>query len=420
MNKIFLIIKREYLSRVKKKSFLIATILIPLLFPTIIGSIVYMAEKDSEDTGERRVLVLQEDSGLEMPESSRFTFIPFENNSDTAVEAFRQSSDFALIVPKDHLNGRFTVYSRSNLSISDQSSLENAMRRVLQKRNIDRLNLSEETVAALRPDVHLDMYNIVSDKKTHSAIAFGIGYIGGLLIYMFIFIYGAQVMQGVIEEKSSKIIEVLIAMVRPFQLMLGKIIGIASVGLTQFVIWIILMFVLTNVVFSFLGLSAGPEMQSAENMSEGTEILSMLSDIPVIPIILIFLFYFVGGYFLYGALFAAVGSAVDNQAEAQQFTLPITMPLIASIVGLSVILNNPGGEMAFWLSIIPLTSPVSMMARIGFGVPPLWELALSMSLLIGGFFLTTWIAGRIYRIGILSHGAKVNYKILARWFMQKN
>jgi ABC-2 type transport system permease protein len=258
----------------------------------------------------------------------------------------------------------------------------------------------------------------------------------GVLIYMFVLIYGMQIMLGVIEEKTSKIVEVLVSSVRPFQLMMGKILGIAAVGLLQFAIWVVLISVLSMATLSLFGV-AMPQQEAMEQISKQMNdpetaaqieeqqnkvqqfILIASEQIPVGTIIFNFAFYFLGGYLLYGALFAAVGSAVDSQQEAQQFTFPITLPLIISYFGLFMfILNDPHSPASFWFSIIPFTSPIAMMGRLGFDVP-LWQLILSQFLLIGGFILTTWIASRIYRVGILMHGTKINYRVLAKWFMMK-
>jgi ABC-2 type transport system permease protein len=246
---------------------------------------------------------------------------------------------------------------------------------------------------------------------------------------MFIFIYGNQIMQGVIEEKSSRIVEILVSSLKPFQLMMGKILGIAAVGLTQLIIWIVLIGILTTVVAGFLGMQM-PQQQAMEMASTDLgqslpntqlgDILQMISGINVTELVLCFIFYFLGGYLMYGALFAGIGSAVDAPSDAQQFMLPVTIPLIVAYLGLFVfVLNDPNSTTSFWLSIIPLTSPIAMMGRVSYGVPGL-ELALSMGLLIIGFISTTWLAGKIYRIGILMHGTKPTYKTLWKWIKTNN
>jgi ABC-2 type transport system permease protein len=256
------------------------------------------------------------------------------------------------------------------------------------------------------------------------------------MIYIFVLVYGIQIMQGVIDEKTSKIVEVIVSSVKPFQLMLGKIVGIAAVGVVQFAIWIFLISFLSTSVLGYFGLKM-PQKQAMEQVqkkfenneevkeamqvqnNQVTEILAHVSEIPFTKIAFVFVFYFLGGYLLYGALFAAVGSAVESIQESQQFQFPITLPLLVGYFGLFMfVLRDPHGTVSFWLSIIPFTSPVAMVGRIAYDVP-LWELALSMVLLIGGFIFTTWVAGRIYRVGILMTGTKVNYKVLAKWFMMR-
>jgi ABC-2 type transport system permease protein len=247
-----------------------------------------------------------------------------------------------------------------------------------------------------------------------------LGLFAGYLIYMFVFLYATQIMRGVIEEKTSRIVEVIISSVKPMQLMLGKIIGIAGVGFLQFVIWVGLTAAL------YVGLSAtlladafNPEtiaqMQAQpEAGGMATEVLSALQSINYPLVLTSFLFYFIGGYLLYGALFAAVGSAVDAESDTQQFMLPLTLPLILALLVSMRIMESPDSPLAFWFSIIPFTSPVVMMVRIPFGVP-MWELGLSMVLLVVGFLGTTWLASRIYRIGILSYGKKASFKDLWKW-----
>ena len=263
-----------------------------------------------------------------------------------------------------------------------------------------------------------------------------IGIFSGILIYFFIFLFGSQVMRGVIEEKTSRIIEVIVSSVKPFQLMMGKIIGIALVGLTQLLLWVVLTFSIVSIFqVSFSGnlpsnkteiLSTNNPLQQIDaekniNLDNGkiNEVFEAIFSIDYATIILSFIFFFLFGYLIYAALFAAIGSAVDSESDTQQFMLPITIPLIFSIVMAQVIIQNPDGPLAFWLSIIPLTSPIIMMIRIPFGVPA-FDLILSMTLLVLGFIGTTWMAGKIYRTGILMYGKKVNYKELWKWLWYKS
>lgn len=254
------------------------------------------------------------------------------------------------------------------------------------------------------------------------------------MIYFFIFMYGIQIMRGVIEEKTSRIVEIIISSVKPFQLMMGKIIGIALVGLTQFSLWIILSMGIYAVAMAAISSDSVANMVNTEQMMQGeqmnemtkaasstdleAQISGMLQQIPIAKLLISFLFYFLGGYLLYGAFLAAIGSAVDNEADSQQFMMPVTIPLIFSFVVAGTVMDNPDGALAFWLSIIPITSPVIMMVRIPFGVET-WELLLSMALLVLGFLGATWMAAKIYRTGILMYGKKITYKELWKWLSYK-
>lgn len=433
MNKIWLIAKREFLNRVQKKSFLIATIVIPLIFPTIIGVLVYVM-KEQEKNATRETILFVDDSGTFIPDSAHFIYKKFSGSIEDAEKSFPESNAFGLLyIPPFKLSEPVTITLRTKVSASmdDESNIKSVVENRVRELKMQNLHINQKFLDSLRSEVHIK--TIVSkggqEESSNSMVLSGVGTICGILMYMFIFIYGAQIMQGVIEEKMSKVVEVIISSVKPFQLMMGKIIGLATVGLLQFLIWIILMGSLTSFVFVYLGLDPS-QQQAMQQMSHGaqqvasnSEIKSAISTFTSLPlgyIIFCFLFYFVGGYLLYGALFAAVGSSVDSPAEAQQFMFPITIPMLISYMSLfMVVLKLPHSSVSFWLSIIPFTSPIAMMGRVAFGVP-WWELALSMTLLVGGFILTTWIAGRIYRVGILMHGTKVNYKVLAKWFMMKN
>jgi len=308
---------------------------------------------------------------------------------------------------------------------------------MLAKNNVD-LN-------AIRDAEQNSRLNVITEKleasgkseKTNTGLFMGIGLGSGVLIYIFIFLYGVQVMRGVMEEKTNRIVEVILSSVKPFQLMMGKIIGVALVGLTQFLLWIIL----TGSIYMVAGATflrdldmkqvqakeqtykVGrdidyKDMKKIEKPNIVTEVMNDFKSVDVTAILLAFVFYFLFGYLMYSALFAAVGAAVDNEADTQQFMLPITVPLILSFVVAQTIIQNPESPMAFWFSIIPFTSPIVMMVRLPFGVPA-WELALSMFLLIVGFVVTTWLAGRIYRTGILMYGKKVTWKELGKWLFYK-
>jgi ABC-2 type transport system permease protein len=267
------------------------------------------------------------------------------------------------------------------------------------------------------------------EKDSSSGAAMAVGFAAAILIYMSLFIYGIQVMRGIIEEKTSRIVEVVISSVKPFQLMMGKIVGIGLVGLTQFLLWITLSLGLMTVASQIMFKGKMDQIKSEVPMNKqaaavsidgpGMDIIKAIQTVDWTYILPIFIIFFLGGYMLYSALFAAVGSAVESDTETQQFMLPITLPLLFTyIMSFSFIVNNPDSSLSFWLSIIPFTSPIAMMVRLPFGVPN-WELALSIILLIAGFIFTTWVASRIYRVGILMYGKKVSFAELGKWFMYK-
>ncbi len=435
MNKILLVALREFKSRVQKKSFLIATILIPLIFPGLMAGLIYVSIQQ-EKNATKEVIHYIDESNLFKPDTSKFIFKEFHGSVEDAKKAFTVDGSYGFLhIPKLDIfnpNG-ITLYSKSTPSPTDKGYLVSMIENQIKDQKMQSLNIDQKVLDQMKTNVSIETIKISdsgSEESSDTSVLFAVGMGCGILMYMFIFIYGAQIMQGVIEEKTSKVVEVIISSVRPFQLMMGKIIGLASVGLLQFLIWIILISTLTTVVLAYFGLNM-PQQQMMEQMSQqindpaiqnqgAIEALKAISQIPFAYMIFNFLFYFLGGYLIYGALFASVGSAVDSPAEAQQFMFPVTIPLLISYLGLfTFILQDPHGTVSVWLSIIPFTSPIAMMGRIAFD-PPLWQLILSMVLLVAGFILTTWVAARIYRVGILMHGAKVNYKVLAKWFMMKN
>lgn len=442
MNKIWLIFQREFLNRVQKKSFLIATILIPLIFPAIIAVMVFVMMKQEDSAGIQTVEVFDKSGRIEIEGTDKYEFIPVSGDFETVKSVFNKSEHFALLyIPEFELAKPegIALYTKENPSIRKIEDLENILENRIHDLKLEQFHIDKATLKSLKTNVSLNNINLSEtgeEKESNTGTLYILGFLLGVLIYMFVLIYGMQIMMGVIEEKTSKIVEVLVSSVRPFQLMMGKILGIAAVGLLQFTIWVVLVSFLSTATLSLFGVKL-PQEQAMEQISkqmdrdgeaaqemeiQNNKILSVLGSINQIPfayIIFNFVFYFLGGYLLYGALFAAVGSAVDSQQEAQQFTFPITLPLIIAYFGLFMfILNDPHSTASFWFSIIPFTSPVAMVGRLGFDVP-WWQLLLSQFLLIAGFIFTTWIAARIYRVGILMHGTKINYKVLAKWFMMK-
>ena len=435
MNKMFLVLQREFLSRVKKKSFVLATILVPLAFPVMIGGMVYLAIQNKKNKEQEIVRVLDESALFTFEDDRNYSFEIVDGSLDSAKVKFQSSTDFALLyIPEigiDKPEG-LTFYTKSSPGINVVDGFQGRIWSQIRERKLIRSGLFQAQLDSLETDVYIDSINLnEKGKETRSSggSTFALAYVMGFLIYIFLFVYGAQVMQGVIEEKNSKVIEVIVSTISPFQMMLGKVLGVAAVGIVQFVIWIVLMTVLSSVSLAVFGLSLDPaQIQEVVASGEATDIqsnpkiqnmLAMISDIPIMKIAGFFVFYFLGGYLLYGALFGAVGSAVDTPADAQQFMFPIMIPIIGALMGLMFfVMDDPDSTISFWLSIIPFTSPIVMMGRIGFGIPA-WEIVLSMVMLVGGFIFTLWVAGRIYRVGILMHGTKVNYKTLVRWFLQK-
>ncbi len=432
MNKIGLIIQREYLTRVRKKSFIIMSIIGPLLFGLLMVIPIWLASRESDE----KVIEILDESGYfkdKIEDTGVVSFTYLDKTIEDAKNDLSANDSYGLLyIPKldlDHPEG-ITFFAEKNPSIEIQLSLERLLKSKIESIKLDNSGIDKEKLDKIKTEIDLNIINLTDkgEKEGNVGVATATGYFAGVLIYFFVFLYGIQTLRGVIEEKTSRIVEIIISSVRPFQLMMGKIIGIGAVGLTQFLLWVILTVIIYQGVFIFydndLGNSNQIEMVgNAQEMPNGDvdmpEIFKQINTINFPVLLSTFLFYFLAAYLFYGSLFAAVGSAVDNDADAQQFQLPITLPLFLSIVLLAAILRDPHGDLAFWASIIPFTSPVVMMMRIPFD-PPVWQIVLSMVCMVLGFIFTTWLAGRIYRIGILMHGAKVNYKILAKWFMMRN
>lgn len=431
MGKIFLVIQREYLARVKKKSFLIATILTPLIFPAIMGVFIWIAMEEKGSQSLRIVEVIDETDLFFMESSEQYAFTSSVDDPEVAKKMVQDGDRYGFLhIPKIDLNNPKGIqyYGVENPSLTLMGYLESALKRKIENQKLYDLGIDPKVLKEIRTDVSIQSITLGDggeEKINDANVNYAIGFLAGILIYIFIFVYGNQIMQGVIEEKSTRIVEILVSSLKPFQLMMGKIVGIGAVGLTQFLIWVVLIGTLSLVVMGVLGMQmpqqqamemANPEFaQATPNPGELASILQVINGIDFVTLVVSFIIYFLGGYLLYGALFAGIGSAVDAPSDAQQFMFPITIPLIVAYMGLFVfVLQDPNSTTSFWLSIVPLTSPIAMMGRISYGVP-FWELALSMGLLVGGFLITTWIAGKIYRIGILMHGTKPTYKILWKW-----
>lgn len=436
MNKILLIIQREYLSRVKKKSFLLMTFLVPALIIGMYALIAFLSVKGGDKVTE---ITVYDESQIFSGNFKNSSLIRYQTSTLSLVDAKKQAAEnedgFILYIPAE--TGKETqvqLFSKKKIGLSSLSNIENQMNEILRTKQLKDAGIDPSTLAQIKPDVTINSIELTAEgeKDSSAGAAYIIGFAAAILVYMSLFIYGSQVMRGVIEEKTSRIVEVVISSVKPFQLMMGKIIGIGLVGLTQFILWIVLSTTLVSSAGQFFlkdkmeqvksiqtEKSAGQKPNVEFNQGPGATVINAIQTLNLPYILGTFLVYFLGGYLIYSALFAAVGAAVDNETETQQFMLPITLPLLFTyIMSFSFIVNNPDSTLSFWLSIIPFTSPIAMMVRLPFGVPD-WQLALSIVLLIAGFLFTTWIASRIYRVGILMYGKKVNFRELAKWLTYK-
>lgn len=440
MNKVSLIIQREYLTRVKKRSFIVMTLLGPILMAAMLIVPIYISQLQDKS---RKIAVLDE-TGLfynKFQNSENLTFEYVYGAIDAEKEKFVASGFYALLYipkPTQTVPTEALLYSEKQVGINTQSYIQEAMKKEVENLKLQASGIDQNILESIKSNVSLVTIKVGEggvEEKSYTEVSMGLGLFSAFLIYFFIFLFGSQVMRGVIEEKTNRIVEVIVSSVKPFQLMMGKIIGVALVGLTQFVLWVLLTM---GIVFTFYGvyskeikdvktremvmsksISASdqntPVTAMANDKTNGfKEVFTAFSSVNYFLMIAAFLFYFLGGYLLYAALFAAIGSAVDSEADTQQFMVPVTIPLILALLFAQYVITNPDGPAAFWLSIIPLTSPIIMMIRIPFGVSTM-ELVLSASLLILGFLGTTWLAAKIYRTGILMYGKKVDYRELWKW-----
>lgn len=436
--KIGIIIQREYLSRVKKKSFLILTFVTPILFAALmfLPSIMMM---NSEKFEEKKVIAVCDESGFfrgKFEDTDANSFIYLDQDIDSVKTLVKDRLiNGALYIPSTQLNipSSGELYSKDPLPMTLTSHIKSSMKQVIEHQKLLASGIDPEivksatTATVTLQTVRLDEVNGENvEKKSSSELEFILGLFLAVIIYFAIFLFGSQVMRGVIEEKTNRIIEVIICSVKPFELMMGKIIGLAFVGLTQFVLWVVLSFGIYTVATMVAGtpdiLSNGTVMTEQiadmQEIAQGNEtmreVMDVIHSIDFSAILWCFLFYFVGGYMLYAAMFAAAGSACDNDTDSQQFTLPISAPLILSIIFATTIASAPNSSLSVWLSMIPFTSPVAMMIRIPYGVP-YWQIGVSLAILTVTFILMTWFAAKIYRTGILMYGKKVSWKELFKW-----
>lgn len=438
MNKILLIIQREYLTRVKKKSFIVMTFLGPILMVGLVFAQFWIKMIPEE---KQKILVVDESKLFlnKLENTSNQTF-SYSNNTLSFEQSnfYKTDDNVILYIPANIIDSqKIQIFYKKQPGLGMQDYINTIVGKKLEEMKLLASGIQINQLESIKTKLNLTTTKIEKSgdfETKDNEVSMALGFIAGILIYIFIFLYGAQVMRGVIEEKTSRIVEVIISSVKPFELMMGKIIGIAAVGLTQFLLWIILSAVGTSMVGNFFMKNKQsvdqmeqtfktniPQKAAFKEMptDEKAEIMdSFLSQVNLPIMLFSFLFYFLGGYLLYGALFAAVGSAVDNEADTQQFMLPLTIPLILSFTLAQNVMTNPESSLAFWLSVFPLTSPVIMMVRIPFGVP-YFDLILSMIMLVLGFIGATWVSAKIYRTGILMYGKKSSYKELWKWLFYK-
>jgi ABC-2 type transport system permease protein len=457
MNKIGLIIGREYLTRVRKKSFIIMTLIGPLLFAALLILPGWFATM--EDTEVKEIAVVEYDINgqpvtdslqffrdvIPDKENMKFTYLHNARLTDVLKLYEATQYDGVLFLPQSLISaGKETsveLYYRKTPSMGMESHISKSLEKFIFNNKLIVKDIPPEVIQSLETKINLNRINWKNwpnKQEDTTDVKRGIGYAAGFLIYLFIFMFGSQVMRGVLEEKTNRIVEVIISSVRPFQLMMGKIIGIGLTGLTQFVVWVFLTLGITMMAQQFflpspakaatetiaptdiMNANASPEQVMADAGGKANTavmfngIINKIKQVNIPLIIGAFLFYFIGGYILYGSLFAAIGAAVDNETDTQQFMFPISVPLIIGIIVMVNAFLNPSGKMAVIFSLIPLTSPIVMMARIPFDVPPS-QLLISAVLLILTFMGTTWLAAKIYRTGILMYGKKVNYAELWKW-----
>jgi ABC-2 type transport system permease protein len=448
MNKILLIIQREFSTRVRKKSFLIMTLIGPFLFAAMVILPMYFATMEDKDM---KLIAVVDSSHVftdRIPETKNLKFIFIQNQDITKyTKTFQNDGYWGVLYIANVVTyspNSVILYSHSQPSLGVKYHIEWALKKEIERQVLISHNLEglDQTLETLKSNVNLRTIKLEDDgkqKESNSDLMMIVGYASGILIYFFIFLFGSQVMRGVIEEKSNRIVEVIVSSVKPFELMMGKILGIAGVALLQFILWVLLtlMFITAGQKAFFPDISklSAEQVMTQDVMKSSTtnqtvatkvepaksestiraqQFFESLGKVNFGVILCSFLFYFLGGYLLYAAMFAAVGSAVDNEADTQQFMLPVTIPLILAIYVMINTISNPEGSLSFWFSLIPFTSPIVMMVRIPFGVP-YWQVAVSMILLVSTFVLFTWLAGKIYRTGILMYGKKTSYKEMWKW-----
>lgn len=435
MKKIWFIIQREYITRVRKKSFILLT----LLLPVFIGLMTIVIIELATNAQEKLTIAVKDESGLfedkfrgmDIGENLRFRYLSNNPQSIDSLKDMYQNIDCdgILYIPKIELEKPLGIayYSDNELGSITEQHIEKNIAEEIRRRAFEARNYNVDTIEFFNKNISIEKIIKQEKKKGGSEVASIFGYACGMLIYIFLIVYGAMVMKSITEEKTNRIVEVLVTTIKPFQLMIGKIIGIGAVGLTQFVLWAILT-VGINMLLPFILGEKMMAMQSLQqnnqmvNSSESMELIMNISngfnDINLTRMLFSFVFYFVFGYLFYASQFAAIGAAMTDDSDAQSFTFPITIPIIISMILMSVTLQQPFSSAAFWGSMLPFSSPIIMITRIPFQVP-WWQQLLSMSILFISSIGMVYIAAKIYRIGILIQGKKVTFKEIGKWIFIK-
>lgn len=431
MSKLLLIIKREFIAKVRNKSFIVMTFLSPLLFVGISVFVGFLGSMKAE----LKTIAIHDESGLfvnEFKSDEEYKYldlskVPMSIVKDSLVS---EAYEGILFVPKTAdnvvLQKNMQYISNDSPSVMFIEDMENTIADKITQDNYIKSGLDTRAIEKAKAEVSIQLEKASGEEalKGLNEIKIGIGGAFGYLIMMFIVIYGNMVMRSVIEEKTSRIVEVIISSVKPFQLMMGKIIGTSLAGIVQFLIWALLGLTAITIMSSVFGAQMGAQTDMQAQLTQTAQqemagnmqmYLKEIMNLPIFTILISFIIYFIGGYFLYSSFYAAIGAAVDNETDSQQFLLPIIMPLILGVyIGFFTVMNDPHGTIATVFSMIPLTSPIVMIMRIPFGVP-WWQIVLSMTILFATFFGVVWFASKIYRVGILMYGKKPTWKELYKW-----
>ena len=440
MNKILLIIQREYTTRVRKKSFWIASLLVPFLIAGVYAIPIYLA-LSANDT--KNIDVVDESclfkDKIKSDEELTYRFID-KSFEKAKTDLYGSDADILVNIQKDILQNpnAVKIVSKKSVGIGTQMDIEGKIQNELRNIKLQNAHIDLKILEENKVKVDAQTFTIQEDGKEQSNSSTGamiLAGVFGIILYMSVLLYGSQVMNGVIEEKSNRIIEVMISSVRPFQLMIGKIVGVGLVGLTQFMLWGVLTFATSSATTAIMSGKIEQKVRTMQSKgANGMDIKKMkdefksknplnnisqtVENVSLAKMIICFLLFYIGGYLLYSSLFAAIGSAVENSTEAQQFMFPVTIPIIISFMLGQYIIQQPDSPVAFWASMFPLTSPINMMVRLPFGVPN-WEIALSFTLLVLGFLGASWFAGKVYRVGILMYGKKPTWREISKWVFYK-